>query len=202
MPPRERRRTDAEADVAPAPREQTSTRRLEALIARLKGEINELKSRRGAPGARSSEHARRPPTRRTQARRSGSNSPGGASPSADPADHLDAARRHRRTRRQQAERGQGRRVGDGRAAERRIGERKDHGGEPVAQSSSGNPTNNGSGGQGNGGNGSGGNGSGSVATIPVTITLNGRHAGAGLDQAAVSVNFVAGHRQQTCCPCP
>jgi hypothetical protein len=51
---------------------------------------------------------------------------------------------------------------------------------PVAQSSSGN---------GNGGN-SGGNGnSSSGAVIPVTITLSGHQTGAGLDQAAVSVNF-------------
>ena len=39
------------------------------------------------------------------------------------------------------------------------------------------------------GNGNG-NGSGSSSTIPVTITLNGHISGAGLDQAAVSVNFV------------
>ncbi len=59
---------------------------------------------------------------------------------------------------------------------------------PVAQSSnnSGNGDNGGNGG--NGGNGSGGNGS-SGATIPVTVGLSGHQAGAGLDQAAVSVNF-------------
>jgi hypothetical protein len=45
----------------------------------------------------------------------------------------------------------------------------------VAQSSNG----------GNGGNGGGGSGS----TIPVTIALSGRHSGAGLDKASVSVNF-------------
>jgi hypothetical protein len=63
----------------------------------------------------------------------------------------------------------------------------------VAQSSSSgnNNSGNGSGGGngGNGGNGSNGNGSGSSSTIPVTITLSGRHRGAGLDEAAVSVNF-------------
>jgi hypothetical protein len=48
---------------------------------------------------------------------------------------------------------------------------------PVAQSSSG-----------NGGSG-GGNGGSSTATIPVTITLSAHPRGAGLDQAAVSVNF-------------
>ena len=53
---------------------------------------------------------------------------------------------------------------------------------PVAQSSSGN------GGSG-GGNGGNGNGSSPTATIPVTITLSGHPRGAGLDQAAVSVNF-------------
>jgi hypothetical protein len=54
----------------------------------------------------------------------------------------------------------------------------------VAQnSSSGN-------GNGNGGNGgSGSNGSGSSSTVPVTITLDRRVKGAGLDQAAVSVEF-------------
>ncbi len=66
---------------------------------------------------------------------------------------------------------------------------------PVAQSSSGNGNGNGSGRNGNGGGGSGsgngnGNGSGSSSTIPVTITLDGHISGAGLDQAAVSVNFV------------
>jgi hypothetical protein len=38
------------------------------------------------------------------------------------------------------------------------------------------------------GNGNG-NGSGSASTIPVTVTLSGHHRGAGLDEAAVSVNF-------------
>jgi hypothetical protein len=59
---------------------------------------------------------------------------------------------------------------------------------PVAQSSS--ASGNGNGNNGNGNNGSStssGNSSGS--TIPVTIRLSGRRAGAGLDQAAVSVNF-------------
>jgi len=56
---------------------------------------------------------------------------------------------------------------------------------PVAQSSSNSGTSSGSGAGGGSGNGS----SGSSATIPVTITLSGHHTGAGLDQAAVSVNF-------------
>jgi hypothetical protein len=47
---------------------------------------------------------------------------------------------------------------------------------PVAQASTSNTSTT---------NGSGGSG----ATIPVTITLAGRHTGAGLDQATVSVNF-------------
>ena len=62
---------------------------------------------------------------------------------------------------------------------------------PVAQSSSGNG-NNGNGNNGNGkrNNGNNGNGNGgSGATIPVTIALSGHRSGAGLDQAAVSVNF-------------
>jgi hypothetical protein len=64
---------------------------------------------------------------------------------------------------------------------------------PVAQSSSnsgngnGSSNNNGS----NSNNNSNGNGSNnsSGSTIPVTITLQGHHAGRGLDQASVSVNF-------------
>jgi hypothetical protein len=64
----------------------------------------------------------------------------------------------------------------------------------VAQTSSSgdNGSGNGSGGGGGGGgggNGGSGSGSGSSSTIPVTITLSGHHMGAGLDQAAVSVNF-------------
>jgi hypothetical protein len=60
---------------------------------------------------------------------------------------------------------------------------------PIAQSSSNNG-NNGNGGNGNNGNGGNGNGNGSSgATIPVTVGLTGHQAGAGLDQAAVSVNF-------------
>ncbi|HUA06056.1 MAG TPA: hypothetical protein VMB27_19265 [Solirubrobacteraceae bacterium] len=64
---------------------------------------------------------------------------------------------------------------------------------PVAQSSSSGNNGNGNSGNGNGGNGNGNNGnngSGSSSTIPVTITLSGHNTGAGLDQAAVSVNFV------------
>ena len=58
----------------------------------------------------------------------------------------------------------------------------------VAQSSSNNG--NGNNGNGNNGNGNGNNGNGSSgSTIPVTVGLSGHQAGAGLDQAAVSVNF-------------
>jgi hypothetical protein len=57
----------------------------------------------------------------------------------------------------------------------------------VAQSSNDNGNNgNGNGNNGNGNNGSNGS---SGATIPVTVGLSRREAGAGLDQAAVSVNF-------------
>ena len=73
----------------------------------------------------------------------------------------------------------------------------------VAQSSSSgdNGSGNGSGSGGGGGGGGGGNGngngngsgSGSSSTIPVTITLSGHHRGAGLDEAAVSVNFAQAH---------
>ena len=55
---------------------------------------------------------------------------------------------------------------------------------PVAQSSS-----SGSGSSGGSGGGSGGGSSSSGAVVPVTISLKGRLSGAGLDQAAVSVNF-------------
>jgi hypothetical protein len=62
---------------------------------------------------------------------------------------------------------------------------------PVAESSSGSGSGGNSGsGAGSGGGGGGGGSGGSSSTIPVTITLNGHHTGAGLDQAAVSVNFV------------
>ena len=57
---------------------------------------------------------------------------------------------------------------------------------PVAQSSS--SSDSGAGGAGGGG-GSGGSGSGS-STVPVTIVLDKRARGGGLDQASVSVNFV------------
>jgi hypothetical protein len=65
----------------------------------------------------------------------------------------------------------------------------------VAQnSSSSNGSNGGGSGGGGSGGGSGSGGSGgtggSSSTVPVTIALNGHHTGAGLDQAAVSVNFV------------
>ncbi len=63
---------------------------------------------------------------------------------------------------------------------------------PIAQSSSGsgNGNNSSGGGSGNGnGNGGSGGSGGSSSTIPVTIRLSGHHTGAGLDQAAVSVNF-------------
>jgi hypothetical protein len=62
----------------------------------------------------------------------------------------------------------------------------------VAQSSS-SGDNGGAGGAGGGGGGGagggGGGGSGSSSTVPVTVTLSGHHAGAGLDEAAVSVSF-------------
>jgi uncharacterized small protein (DUF1192 family) len=68
---------------------------------------------------------------------------------------------------------------------------------PVAQSSSGSGSGSGNGNGNGGSNGAGGGGSGngsgngsSSATVPVTITLGGHQSGAGLDQAAVSVNFV------------
>ncbi len=62
---------------------------------------------------------------------------------------------------------------------------------PVAQSSSssnnGNGSNNGN--SSNGSNNNNGSNGSSGSTIPVTITLSSHHTGAGLDQAAVSVNF-------------
>jgi hypothetical protein len=60
----------------------------------------------------------------------------------------------------------------------------------VAQSPSSGDNSGGNGGSGGGGGGgNGGGGSGASSTIPVTITLSGRHRGAGLDEAAVSVSF-------------
>ncbi len=64
----------------------------------------------------------------------------------------------------------------------------------VAQSSGSSGSGSGSGsaaggGGGGGGAGGGANGSGAASTIPVTVTLSGHHRGAGLDEAAVSVNF-------------
>ena len=60
---------------------------------------------------------------------------------------------------------------------------------PVAQSSS-SGNGNGNGGGGNGGGSGNGNGNSSSSTVPVTIAISGHHLGPGLDQAAVSVNFV------------
>jgi hypothetical protein len=63
---------------------------------------------------------------------------------------------------------------------------------PVAQNSSGSGSGGGTSGSPGGGGGGGGGGAGpssSSSTVPVTITLSGHHSGAGLDQAAVSVNF-------------
>jgi hypothetical protein len=61
---------------------------------------------------------------------------------------------------------------------------------PVAQSSSNSNSGNGSGNSGDNGNN---NSSNSSSTIPVTVSLPNRHGGAGLDQAAVSVNFAQAH---------
>jgi hypothetical protein len=62
---------------------------------------------------------------------------------------------------------------------------------PVAQSSSGSGSGSGGSGSGSGGSGSGSNGgsASASATIPVTIALRRHEGTAGLDQAAVSVNF-------------
>jgi hypothetical protein len=59
---------------------------------------------------------------------------------------------------------------------------------PIAQSAPASTAGESSGAQAGGGGGGGDTG-GSSASIPVTIALAGRHTGAGLDQAAVSVNF-------------
>jgi hypothetical protein len=62
---------------------------------------------------------------------------------------------------------------------------------PVAQSSSNSGSSNSGGGGGGGSTANSGNGSGSSSsTVPVTIALTGHQNGAGLAQAAVSVNFV------------
>jgi hypothetical protein len=57
---------------------------------------------------------------------------------------------------------------------------------PVASPSNPNNANSNTNGSSNGGSSNSGS---SRSTIPVTITLAGRHSGAGLDQASVSVNF-------------
>ncbi|MGO9883338.1 MAG: hypothetical protein ACLPV4_10020, partial [Solirubrobacteraceae bacterium] len=60
---------------------------------------------------------------------------------------------------------------------------------PVAQNSNSDNGNGGGSGGSGGGNGNG-NGGSSSSTVPVTIAISGHHLGPGLDQAAVSVNFV------------
>src|SRR6202000_2836402 len=60
---------------------------------------------------------------------------------------------------------------------------------PNAGDNSGGGAGGGAGGGGGGAGGGGGSGSGSSSTIPVTVTLLGHDKGAGLDEAAVSVNF-------------
>jgi hypothetical protein len=173
---------------------------LEALIALLQAEIAELKSGKGSPGGGSSGGS--PSSKGGSSSSSGGNpsskggssssSAGGSSSSANTGGasaspilqttstqlivtvNLDASKQSEA------------RVGEpvtvqlpnGTAVAGRISAVS-----PVAQSSSNSNDGNGN------GNGNGNNAGGSGSTIPVTITLASHHTGAGLDQAAVSVNF-------------
>jgi peptidoglycan hydrolase-like protein with peptidoglycan-binding domain len=169
------------------------TSSLKALIALLEAEIAELKSHRSPSGSPSSHSPSGSPSASPSSSLSnpgGSAANGGGSgASASPilqtsstqlvvTVDLDASK--------QSEAKLGEKVSVQMPAGNTVGG-KIIGVSPVAQtSSSANNSNN----NGSSAGGAGGSSSGSSATIPVTIALSSHQSGAGLDQAAVSVNFV------------
>jgi hypothetical protein len=159
----------------------TSTRRLEALIARLEAEVNGLKSSK-TPGVSSPKIPTSANSPSSETPSSGSD--GGASPT--PILQTTSTRLVVTVELAATKQGEAK-TGEPVTVELPSGESVNGtitAVSPVAKSS-GQNAGAGAGDQGSGGSGSGSSGS----TVPVTIALSGRHTGAGLDQAAVSVNF-------------
>jgi hypothetical protein len=170
--------------------ERKRTHTLQALIALLKAEIAELRSRPDNPGASSPNTGSRPKSSsgNTPASSGSPSTSDGSSPTPilqttsvrlvvtvdlDPSKQSEAKLGRPVT----VQLPDGATVNGKITAVSRVAQ--------TANGNTGNTGNSGSGDQGGGENGSGSSGS----TVPVTIMLSGRHAGAGLDQAVVSVNF-------------
>jgi hypothetical protein len=206
--PREQPPTNPPASQNPTkphvPPKRTDTQTLEALIALLRVEIGQLKSHRGnTPGANNPNTPSAPSSAnpnpagpsnhdsRPAGSSAGGSPPTGSVGGASPLPVLQTTSTHlvvtvELGANKQSEAKAGEPVGvelpDGESVNGTITAVS-----AVAKSSNGNAANNGTG-QDNGNNPNNGpNGSGS--TIPVTIALSSLHTGAGLDQAAVSVNF-------------
>ncbi len=175
-------------------RRRTSAKSEQALIAHLRSEIEALRSRRGAapgpsgPGASGPRTANGPSSVKSPS--SSLNEPSGGPGGATPTPILQTTSTRpivtvqlEASKQREATAGQSVTVvlADGETVNGKITAVS-----AVAQSSPANAANNNAAGQGSGGSGTGGSGS----TVPVTITLSGRRTRAGLDQAAVSVNFV------------
>jgi len=196
------------------PKGKNSMKSLEALIALLQAEIAELRAARGSPGASGPPGARgsqggggnpapnagHPSSPKSPPSNGGSPSSSGASPPGDGGvgGSPSAVLQTTSTRQivtvdldpsKQSEAKVGARVTvelpSGNAVAGRVTAVS-----AVAQSSSDSNNGNGSGNSGDNGNN---NSSNSGPTIPVTIILLRRHGGAGLDQAAVSVDFAQAH---------
>lgn len=185
----------AAASPGPAGRSHSSSpssvRRLEAQLRRLQAEVTRLRARDagartpngGSPQSSGSPTAAGSPSGSGSPGTAGSPSePGGTSPVAvlqTTSTRLVVTVALEASKQREARRGAAVTVAlpDGETADGTITAVS-----AVAQSA---PSSTANGGTGGNGNGSGGSGS----TVPVTISLRGRHAGAGLDQAAVSVNF-------------